>query len=220
MPKVIGVDEAGRGCVMGPLVLCAYSIDSDKQEALKQMGAKDSKLLSPIKRRELFKKFEKLDDNVISVLSAEGLTDLMAKKVSLNEIEAQIAAAAIRQLAERNDVEKAIVDSPDPVPSKFEKRIRKYYSPSFELVCENKADFNYPVVGAASILAKETREIHIEKLKKMLGIDFGSGYSSDEKTIAFLKTHHNDAILQPHLRHRWETMKRLKIHQFDLTKFF
>ncbi len=220
MPKVIGVDEAGRGCVIGPLVLCEYAIDSDKQEQLKQMGAKDSKLVSPIKRRELFQKFEKLDDNVVSVLSAADLTDLMSKRVSLNEIEAQIAAALIKQLAERNEVEKAIIDSPDPIPSKFEKRIRKYYSPAFPIICENKADYNYPVVGAASILAKETRELHIEKLKKMLGIDFGSGYSSDEKTIAFLKTHFNDAILQPHLRHRWETMKRLLGHEFDLTNFF
>ena len=56
-----------------------------------------------------------------------------------------------------------------------------------ELLVEHKADLNHISVSAASVLAKVTRDSEIEKIKKAIKEDFGSGYPSDPKTKAFLE---------------------------------
>ncbi|MCX6767126.1 MAG: ribonuclease HII [Candidatus Micrarchaeota archaeon] len=216
---VVGADEAGRGCVLGPLVICAYSCDEKMEKELKRIGVRDSKLLSPGAREKLFPEIARRGKHELEIVSAEELTKLMSKKVSLNEIEAIKIADALKRLKKKARFEKVIVDSPDPVASKFEKRIRKYFDHEFQILCENKADYNYPCVGAASILAKVTRDAELEKIKKTVGEDFGSGYTHDERTIAFLKRRINDSVVKPFVRHKWVTAKRLKTTQMELGRF-
>src|SRR3990167_4128053 len=79
-----------------------------------------------------------------------------------------------------------------------------------EIVAENKADVNYPVVSAASILAKVTRDNLIEDLKKKHKIDFGSGYTSDPLTQKFIAENWSNAKYSELIRKQWETFKRLK----------
>ena len=83
------------------------------------------------------------------------------------------------------------------------------------IICEHKADFNHVVVGAASILAKVTRDAEIEKIKQKIGIDFGSGYSSDPKTINFLKEHANDTKLKGIFRESWSTWQEAAGKKFN-----
>lgn len=221
---IAGVDEAGRGPVLGPMVLCAYSLEPGQEGWLREIGVRDSKLLSPQVREKLAEKLRQTGNFVIKTVSAQELTVQMRLGVSLNELEAKQISGALIELNSKGKISKAFVDSPDSIASKFEKRIRKYFDHKFDLVCENKADFKYPVVGAASILAKVGRDQAVQEIKHELmehGItdDFGSGYSHDPATISFLKKHHKEPALQPFIRHEWETAKRLKVRQVDLTKF-
>ena len=76
---------------------------------------------------------------------------------------------------------------------------------------EHKADAKYPVVSAASILAKEKREEEVFNLKKEFHVDFGSGYPSDPKTVLFLKENFSNHLFEKIIRHSWASVKRLKI---------
>lgn len=202
---ILGIDEAGRGCVIGPMVIAAAQIGPMEEYSLKQMGVKDSKLLEPKKREQLYLKIKQVCKIKKIIIEAEEL-DKMMEKYSLNEIEA-IKIAKLMESFE--DAKKAYIDSPDSVPANFAKRIRRYTKKEIEIVSENKADRNYPIVAAASIVAKVNRDAQIEMIKKEIGYDFNSGYTSDEKTIEFLKKHGDDENVQKYLRHKWATLKRL-----------
>jgi len=219
---IAGVDEAGRGPVLGPLVICAFACPSAVQEKLRALGVRDSKQLTPEQRERIAKEIEKLGEFVLVEISAEELTLLMGKRVSLNEIEAQKIGIALNHLEQKTgSLVEVFVDSPDSQPKKFELRLRKYYSGKAKIVSENRADSKYAVVGAASILAKVLRDGRIDELKKEFGEDLGSGYSHDERTIAFLKKHINGNVaLQRHIRHKWKTAKNLKETQLPLSKYF
>jgi ribonuclease HII len=207
MVVIAGVDEAGRGCVFGGLFLCVFSADETAEKELRKMGVKDSKMLSPLQRERLFEKLVKTEGWHHSVIeyTAAQITGLMRKKVSLNDIEAAMVADALSRLKRKPS--KVFVDSPDSVPQKFEKRIRKFFSRKMEFVCENKADANYPVVSAASVIAKVLRDRQIEKLHRKIG-DFGSGYTHDPKTIEFLKKNFERPEVQEYLRHEWSTIRK------------
>jgi ribonuclease HII len=125
---------------------------------------------------------------------------------SLNEIEAMKIAELINGLKKKPET--IYVDSPDALKGAFEKRIRKYLNKANEktkIVAENKADSNYVVVGAASILAKVKRDEEIEKLCEKFG-DFGSGYPADPKTQKFLAEYvEKNKKLPPFSRIFWST---------------
>lgn len=222
---IAGCDESGRGCVFGSLVIAAFSCSADAEGELRRMGVRDSKLVAPEKRFPLYEKLLKKGDFVFDVLTAEFLTEQMRKKVSLNEIEARSVSALLKKLREKSAFSRAYVDSPDPVPQKFEKRIRKYFDHEFDLVCRNKADRDFPVVGAASIIAKTIREKELDDVKEILrkkGLDgeIGTGYSHDERAINFLKAHWKNEELKPFVRWEWKTAKNVQAHQVDLKEFF
>ncbi len=203
---ILGIDEAGRGCVIGPMVIACAAIDSMEENSLLELGVKDSKKLSPKQREELFEPVKKLCQMKTIHLSAVQLTKMMDTK-NLNDIEA-MTIAELLQDTPTSDC--AYIDAPDNIPSHFAKRIRRFLPETPKLVCENKADDKYPIVAAASIVAKVERDREIEKIKELLGIDFNSGYTSDAITIDFLEKHAQDENVQPYLRHKWKTLERLK----------
>jgi ribonuclease HII len=84
-------------------------------------------------------------------------------------------------------------------------------------VAEHKADSRYPIVSAASIIAKVTRDREVKKIERELGITIGSGYPSDETTIDAIKANMGNAQLFNHIRRYWKTMDRIK--QTRLTSF-
>ena len=174
-------------------------------------------MLLPSQREKLYAKLIKMGDYSVIEYSAEKITELMRKRISLNLIEAAMVSEAIAKLKPKP--KRVFVDSPDSIPSKFEKRIRKFYGQGLEFVCENKADAKYPVVSAASIIAKVERDAQIERLKKEIG-DFGSGYTSDPKTIAFLDKNWKNKGIQKYLRHEWSTIKDKKSTQTAMNEFF
>ena len=205
---IAGVDEAGRGCVLGPLVIGIAVAKPGVAAGLKAKGVKDSKELSHKKRKQLAAVVRKECGIVLIEIPATELNLLMGKRISLNEIEAMRIARGFMKLGE--GVKSAYVDSPDAKPEKFERRIRRYYDAPFEIVSENKADSKYPIVGAASIVAKVARDERIAEIKRIVGYDFGSGYSSDPRTVEYLTRNLHEPKLQKFIRTRWATIEWLK----------
>ena len=196
--QVHGIDEAGRGPVVGPLIVCIASFDESAERELRELGVKDSKDLTPERREELAPEIEKLGEHEIEEITPSDLNRLMPVH-SLNRIEAMAMA---RLIGEKKGT--VYIDLPSRSRESFFRDLGKKEN----IVAEHKADSKYPAVSAASILAKIRRDSRIRELHKEFG-DFGSGYPSDRKTISFLKNPENLSALRPHLREKWSTMESL-----------
>lgn len=206
MTTVLGIDEAGKGPVVGPLVVCGYLIDEKDESKLRDIGVKDSKLIPSKKRKKMCKKLKKVaKDFVVLKIKAKEIDELR-KTTNLNAIE----IGKIQEIIKMLDPEKVIIDSMEVNCAGFEKKVRTEEDEERDFICENYADNNYPVVSAASILAKVERDGVIEELKKEHGFK-GTGYPSDERTTSFLKKWIMDNKEYPDfVRKSWLTAKVLK----------
>ncbi|MDD5172059.1 MAG: ribonuclease HII [Candidatus ainarchaeum sp.] len=199
---IAGIDEAGRGAVLGPLVICCAFCKRDDEKLLRKLASKDSKALTPNQREDAYAKLKAFCTFRWVEVSAADLNDLM-NTMSLNDIEAKFMAALLKKLDE-GDV---MIDMPDRYSWTFRKRMEKFGANRFE--AEHKADENYPIVAAASICAKVIRDHKVEEIKKAT-CDFGSGYPSDPKTIDALKDKGKRAVVEPFVRLKWKTLDRIK----------
>lgn len=202
---VLGIDEAGRGSVLGPLVIAGVLIPEKMDNVLERMGVKDSKRLTPNRRQVLARKLKKMFEYEVVIITAEDIDKLRANGVNLNEIE----KIGMEKILSHFKPEKAIVDAVDVKAERFEKNLSAVTGVNVK--AEHKADDNYIEVGAASIIAKQTRDDEIAKLnkeyRKMGGI--GSGYPSDPKTKVFLNNFSYDEM-PVFVRKSWTTIKKLK----------
>jgi len=207
--KILGVDEAGRGAVLGPLVICGFLIDKRDEEKLRELGVKDSKLLTPQKREELAPQLEKIASHIVIIRIPARIIDANRRKgINLNQIEALKMAEIINLL----EPDKAYIDSPGYNSNKFRDYLfSKLENKKIKLICENFADKKYPVVSAASIIAKVERDRLIEELKKKVCYDFGVGYSHDKRCIEFLKklAKENKGKMPSYVRTTWDTVKQI-----------
>ncbi len=215
---IAGIDEAGRGPCFGPMALSIAVIEDSDESKLKSEGVKDSKQILAAKREKLISIVQDTCiEHATYILEPKEMNSLMAK-YSLNEIEAMKVAELINKLDTK--IDKVFVDSPDNPAKNFETRIRKYLSKEhseLKIISENKADSNYVVVGAASIIAKVTRDKEIEKLVKKYG-DIGSGYPADLKTQNYLKNYVNEhKKLPPFSRIFWKTCENA-LNEIDTTQ--
>ena len=209
MTYLIGIDDAGRGPVIGPMILAGVIIKDTKEEneKVKETGAKDSKLLAPKKRKEIAEKIK----SQFKFHTEKSTPEEIDNCDNLNNLEAIKTAMIINKLSQDiNENIIAIVDCPS-VNTKawgdfvFNLIVKKDKT---KIKAEHKADFNYPLVSAASIIAKETREEEVEKLKKEFTVDFGSGYPSDPKTKDFILKNYDNPEFAKIIRHSWDTIKQ------------
>ncbi len=215
----IGIDEAGRGPVIGPLMVAGVSADEDTASRFKVAGVKDSKLLS-IRRIFILEKLitSKCSGYELKELSPEYIDSRYAGNTNLNYLELD----AMCDIAKNLDGRTVIIDSPSANTKKIKDYVQKRL-PDRDLIVENYADKNYVEVSAASILAKAARERAVAEIKKELGHDFGSGYPSDPKTVEFLNELKRKGLLsdekfKKHIRRTWMTVKNLQNE--DLQDFF
>ena len=190
--------------------MAVCSIEESKQKLLTVEGVTDSKLLSPIRREQLFDKIlEMVDEYRIIIVSPEEIDDnLNDPNLNLNLLEANTSVELINQIK----CEKAILDCPAHDTKKYARTVKeKLEDKNIEVIAEHKADLNHPIVSAASILAKVTRDKEIEKMQKEHNIDFGSGYPSDPKTKKFLIENFENKKYQKIFRKTWDTYKKLVI---------
>ena len=182
---IAGIDEAGRGPMIGPMVICGVLIDSKKLPELEQIGARDSKTLSHSRRLKLKVKIEQVATRIeIRSVSAADI-DRLRKRTTLNEIE----VAEFVSIAKALKPQKLYLDAVDVIAERFGEKIGNLSglaSKGAVIISEHKADSKYPIVSAASIIAKVERDRVISEYHKKYG-DFGSGYPSDSKTVDFVK---------------------------------
>ncbi|WP_407421203.1 ribonuclease HII [Methanobrevibacter sp.] len=202
---ILGIDEAGRGSVLGPLVIAGVIIPEKMNKILERMGVKDSKRLAPHRRTILSRKLKKMFDYDIVVISALEIDQMRADGINLNDIEKN----AMRDLIIKMNPEKAIVDAVDVKAERFQDSLCK--STDVDVVAEHKADDKYIQVSAASIIAKAERDAQIEEINKeyikMGGI--GSGYPSDPTTKEFLTNFTYDEM-PDFVRRSWATVSKMK----------
>jgi ribonuclease HII len=200
---ICGVDEAGRGPVLGPLVVCGVAVESDAP--LRQLNVRDSKKLSPERREALVPEIQKVCRFAMVVVPAEDI-DARRAVMTLNEFEAKLFADIIEELHPGI----AYVDSADVDEHEFKKAILRDLPFEVDIVSKHGADDLFPVVSAASILAKVRRDEAIRQIEAEVGRKVGSGYSHDAQTIEFLERWLREkGTLPPHTRASWDTAKRL-----------
>ncbi len=206
MGFLLGIDEAGKGPVIGPLIIAGLLISEKNSGKLRELGVKDSKELSPRKREELFNKIKKLsEDFIILETSSKQLNEEMELE-NLNTIEIKKMAQIIDSFNGKNP--KVFIDAIEANTLKFKNKIiSNLKNKEPKIVAENRADQKYPVVSAASILAKVTRDSKIKKLHEKYGF-FGSGYPADERTIKFLEELDEESYNEI-VRLKWSTSKRI-----------
>jgi len=216
-----GIDEAGRGPVLGPMVLCGVCYFKDNLNFLSEIGVKDSKKLSPKKRKEIA---EILKNNChshkIIIVDAEEIDNREERKISLNKLE-ELKMAEIINLLRPDEI---YIDAADVNEERFGVAIKNLlnYKPK-KIISRHKGDELYPIVSAASIIAKEKRDAIIEELKFEFG-DFGSGYPSDRKTVEYLQNWaKKKKKFPPFTRKTWDTAKKIfndEVSNKKITEYF
>ena len=210
---ILGIDEAGRGSAIGELVIAGVCCPEDEIATLKKIGVKDSKLLSPLSRKKLYEIITQQFMTKTIKISPKKIDTTIRSRYSLNLLECDNFIKLIEYFKPKI----AYVDCPDPTPSKFKKRILKQLKWKCKLIVEHKADKKFPIVSAASIVAKVERDSSIDKIREKYG-DIGSGYPSDKKTIKFIeKWTKNNKKLPNFVRKEWKTFSKLK--NYKLTDF-
>jgi ribonuclease HII len=204
MKLILGIDEAGRGPVIGPMVIAGYCIEEEKIELLKSLGVKDSKELTRKQREEIYNEIIKLTDKYKYIIIDPKTIDYYVYRNKLNYLEFENMIKIIEEIKP----DKVIIDSPMVNTKKVVEYIKNNLKINVEIIAENKADKNYPVVSAASIIAKVIRDKEIDKIKEKLNLDIGSGYPSDEKTIKVLKEDYDK--IKDYVRESWMTVKRIR----------
>jgi ribonuclease HII len=213
---ISGVDEAGRGPVIGPLVVAGVTLKDDSELIIN--GVRDSKKLSPNRREILARKIKDIAIKYeIVVIPAEDIDD-MRKVITLNEIEVNAFVKVISKIEPKI----CYVDSADVNDKRFGNDILSQLSFKPDIISKHKADDIYPIVGAASILAKTRRDEEVRKIEKVLikklGLPLGSGYPADVITQKFLREWMNRfGDLPPYTRRSWKTAKNM-IKQRDTKK--
>lgn len=212
--SIIGVDEAGRGPVLGPLVVVGVRTRDDGP--LREIGVRDSKKCSPEMRERLGPQIRRFCEHVVvRVIPAERIDSVRAR-ITLNELEAEVFADVILGLLTSKFPSgrtpgsiRVYVDAADANAATFKERVLSHLGVRVDLISEHKADDTYPVVSAASILAKLIRDEEMARISKEVGVNVGSGYPSDPVTMAYIeKAIKENGVLPPHTRKSWETVQR------------
>ena len=202
---ILGIDEAGRGSVLGPMVIAGVVIPEKMEKVLSRMGVKDSKKLTPNRRTILSRKLKKMFEYDMIVISAREIDEMRAEGINLNEIEKN----AMEELILRLKSQKAIVDAVDVKAERFQENLRN--DTGFDVIAEHKADDKFIQVGAASIIAKAERDAQIEEINKefIRQREIGSGYPSEKKKKKFLSNYTYDEM-PDFVRKSWNTVAKMK----------
>ncbi|NPA75364.1 MAG: ribonuclease HII [Euryarchaeota archaeon] len=211
---VCGVDEAGRGPVIGPMVVAGVCAN---EEFLREIGVRDSKRLTPGRRERLAELIKNEAERVVVRVVAPEEIDRMRESMTINELEVQVFSEVITEL----HAEVVYVDAADVNEERFAEKIKARVPFEVEIISRHKADDIYPAVSAASIIAKVERDRLIEKIASEIG-DFGSGYPADPRTTEFLLQYYREhGAMPPHVRMSWKSVKKIikRVEQSTLDAF-
>lgn len=214
---ILGIDDAGRGPLIGPMILAGVLVKKEDEEFFRKQGIKDSKQLTHPVRIKLA---EIIESTALAFYTAKASPELIDSSIksgiNLNTLEAMKTAEIINNINQgkfQKEKIKVIVDCPSVNTKAWREKLISFikHIGNLEVHCEHKADIYYPSVSAASILAKVEREKEIEKIRnkyKDIG-NIGSGYPSDPATKEFLKKHGKKLEQEGIFRKSWHTWKAL-----------
>ncbi|MEM3373293.1 MAG: ribonuclease HII [Candidatus Anstonellales archaeon] len=205
-----GIDEAGRGCLIGPLIICLVVCDNKLIDIIEYDNKiKDSKLLKKRDREKIVNKYKKMINYKTIKLLPKEIDNFNINELEMNSIKKLLSYLETTY----GKFDKSIViDSPFRNNKKITEEFAKVVDG--KIILEHKADRNYKIVSLASIFAKVFRDKEIEKIKKKIGIDFGSGYPSDEKTLIAIKTYGIEKFGK-YIRKKWKTFRKFKQRRLD-----
>lgn len=211
---LLGVDEAGRGPLIGPMVIVGLAIEERWLEDLAGLGVRDSKRLTRSRREKLLGDIIERASSVIAVM----ISPIDIDRGNVNEIEVEAIERILESVVRiHNQCPKTYIDL-----FTTEKHLSRLKGICSDIVAEHGADSKYAVVAAASIIAKVLRDWHIDGLRRAIG-DFGSGYPSDPKTKAWISSTVSEDIVNltesPFIRHKWATVRRLERHANTLDRY-
>lgn len=203
---ISGIDEAGKGPVLGPMCVAGVLMDDATNGALIKLGVKDSKQLAPKKREVLARDIKQIVNKYFVLEVSAFAIDELRKIMTMNEIMVICFAKVLEELRPDH----AFVDAADVIAQRFGQNLKKKYTREITITSEHEADVKYPIVSAASILAKVQRDLLVKELGKKIGEDLGSGYPADAKTILFLENWVREhGSLPDFARSSWETSRRI-----------
>lgn len=203
---MLGIDEAGRGSLVGPLVVGAFLCPQGRLEILRELGARDSKLLPRAQRERVYRRLQGVGQ-CVSIALEPARIDRYVARGGLNRLEAEAFARLVRSTGPRE----VFVDACDTDPDRFGRLVHRLSRGTAPIRSTHRADVVVPVVGAASIVAKVRRDRAIDRLARSLGPGIGSGYPSDRRTVDFVRNYLEHGAPSPRwLRASWATTGRLK----------
>jgi len=203
--NIAGVDEAGKGPVIGPMCVAGVLIEESNLHLIEELGLKDSKKLTPDRRRFLDGEIKKIVDGWFVLEVSAHQIDELRTVMTMNEIMVQSFARVLEDLKP----EYAILDAADVNEGRFGRNVQRSCRHHVRITSRHKADATYRIVSAASIVAKVHRDRAVDMLHKKVG-DFGSGYPSDPKTIRFLREWFCEHKRFPEwVRHSWKTTRNV-----------
>ena len=203
--RVLGLDEAGRGSFVGPLVIGGFVATSDAAGHLRTIGVRDSKLLSRPRREELYDALADVGERY-TIYLPPARVDRSVRRGELNLLEAEAFAELIR----RSAPDRVVADACDVNARRFAARLSQMSRTRAPIVARHHADRDDPIVGAASIVAKVCRARAIDAIGISLGTPVGSGYPSDVRTVEFVRRHLRIDPKAAIVRHSWATLERVK----------
>ncbi len=206
---VAGIDEAGRGPMIGPMVVCGVLLAPTSVGRLSSMGVRDSKTMTPSRRSSLAPLIKSVADRVVvKVISASRIDEAKVHGTNLNELEVMAFAEVVRSLRPKV----VYMDAADVDAARFRDRVRQASGlgdTACSFIAEHKADSKYAIVAAASIVAKVERDRLIKVLHEEYG-DFGSGYPADPKSVEFIRAVLSEGRdLPPIVRRSWASVQRV-----------
>lgn len=200
---IVGIDEAGKGPVIGSMFAAAVAV-SDL--AVLPAAVDDSKQLSASHRQDLYQALT--DNDEIHIGTAEvSAQDIDDPETDMNTLTVDAHARALDALLDQVPVDtgQVIADAGDTDASRFARRIASRCSADLDISASHGADSHHSAVGAASIVAKSRREMHVRDIADRYG-NVGSGYPSDQQTRTFLAEFYQAHGEFPAcVRHSWQT---------------
>ncbi|XP_028828210.1 ribonuclease H2 subunit A isoform X2 [Denticeps clupeoides] len=215
----LGIDEAGRGPVLGPMVYGICFCPVSRKEQLKELKVADSKTLREDQRESLFLKLDEAKNFVgwaLQILSPNTISTSMLQrtKYNLNALSHDAAIGLVQYALDSGvQLKEVFVDTVGPA-AKYQETLSKRF-PGVEVTVRPKADSLFPIVSAASICAKVARDHAVKawKFTERLGdvdTDYGSGYPNDPKTKSWLLRHLDPVFGYPQfVRFSWSTAQTL-----------
>lgn len=195
------------GALVGPMVIAGVSVQKNLMKEVLRLNVKDSKMLTPKQRERIYAKLIELieKNNTSSSFITLPIPPCKIDITNLNLLEAKHMAYIIDMM----DADEIYLDALTTKPKKFKSLVMSFVQrkKKFNVIAENEADKKYPVVSAASIIAKVERDRIVDDIKKRVDFDFGVGYTHDARCVKFLE--HillNSTQSVPYIRWKWDTV--------------